>query len=200
MIVSNKLHRESAANIAAAFNGMPLAAFVANELGDVIACNDAAKMLIRRRQWVRLENGRLEFLNPADTRRLHVKLSDVHPANPGKMQISGTGRGGEMAEIAVSRIRGGDSAFGPSGLSLIIIKVQRYAADHEILYGLRGESLTRAELAVAEHLVLGRRTLEIANIRQVSVETIRSQMKSIYAKLNVRNQIELMKVLQAAAA
>jgi DNA-binding NarL/FixJ family response regulator len=50
--------------------------------------------------------------------------------------------------------------------------------------------LTECELIIAEGLVSGRRITEIANQRGVSIETVRSQTKRMFERLNVSSQAE----------
>ena len=50
--------------------------------------------------------------------------------------------------------------------------------------------LTKSEVEIAQLLVDGHGTKTIATIRQVSPHTVRSQLKSIYAKLGVHSQAE----------
>lgn len=50
--------------------------------------------------------------------------------------------------------------------------------------------LTAAEREVATELLCGRRPTEIAHRRQVSIGTIRSQIKRVYAKLGVPGLVE----------
>ncbi|MFT3940206.1 LuxR C-terminal-related transcriptional regulator [Rhodopseudomonas sp.] len=50
--------------------------------------------------------------------------------------------------------------------------------------------LTPAEREVALELLRGRRPVEIARRRQVSIETIRSQVKHIYAKVECKSVME----------
>jgi DNA-binding CsgD family transcriptional regulator len=54
---------------------------------------------------------------------------------------------------------------------------------------------TRAECRVALLLADGRSPREIAQTVGVSFETVRSQMKSIFAKTNVKRQGELIRLL-----
>jgi DNA-binding CsgD family transcriptional regulator len=59
--------------------------------------------------------------------------------------------------------------------------------------------LTECELIIAEGLVSGRRINEIANERGVSIETVRSQTKRMFERLNVSSQAEAAARLSRAA-
>jgi len=51
--------------------------------------------------------------------------------------------------------------------------------------------LTHAETRVCELVLQGKTVADIARIRRVSTETVRTQIKSIYAKFHVRRRVEL---------
>jgi len=50
--------------------------------------------------------------------------------------------------------------------------------------------LTECELIIAEGLVSGRRINDIATTRGVSIETVRTQTKRMFERLNVSSQVE----------
>jgi DNA-binding CsgD family transcriptional regulator len=56
---------------------------------------------------------------------------------------------------------------------------------------LTGLGLTPAEADVAHALVAGANVRDIADRRKVSIETVRAQLKAVFAKLGVRRQGEL---------
>jgi DNA-binding CsgD family transcriptional regulator len=80
-----------------------------------------------------------------------------------------------VSPLPVSRT---DFLFGPA--ILVICKIVRLRPNY-----------THAESAVADELRSGKSLSEIAVIRHTSLETIKSQSKSIYAKASVSGQIEL---------
>ncbi len=59
--------------------------------------------------------------------------------------------------------------------------------------------LTRSEAEIASALARGEHARQIASRRGVSVTTVRSQIRSIYAKLGVSSQVELMAKVRTAA-
>lgn len=54
---------------------------------------------------------------------------------------------------------------------------------------------TAAETRLAEHLVQGLRLEEIAQKRSVSINTIKTQLRSMFAKTETRRQTELISLL-----
>ena len=55
--------------------------------------------------------------------------------------------------------------------------------------------LTTAEQAVAEHLCEGRTLAQIAHLRGVSANTVKSQVQQIFRKLNVYSRVALLRRL-----
>ena len=55
--------------------------------------------------------------------------------------------------------------------------------------------LTTAEQAVAEHLCEGRTLAQIAHLRGVSANTVKSQVRQIFRKLNVYSRVALVRRL-----
>ena len=55
--------------------------------------------------------------------------------------------------------------------------------------------LSSAEAAVAVRLASGDCPERIAQLREVSVVTVRNQLKSVAAKLGVRRQVELVSIV-----
>jgi len=53
--------------------------------------------------------------------------------------------------------------------------------------------LTATEIVVLELLVAGKSNHDIADIRGVSPETVKTQTRSVFAKLAVRNRAELVR-------
>jgi DNA-binding CsgD family transcriptional regulator len=53
--------------------------------------------------------------------------------------------------------------------------------------------LTEAEQAVAEHLCEGRTLAQIARLRGVSPNTIKSQVRQVFRKLNVESRVALVR-------
>ena len=57
--------------------------------------------------------------------------------------------------------------------------------------------LSRAELRVCQLLAAGDKAKDIAEVLGVSVATVRTHLRNIYAKTNTSGQIELIAVINA---
>lgn len=60
-------------------------------------------------------------------------------------------------------------------------------------------SLTKSEVRALEGMIAGKSTSEIASANGLSRETIRSQVKSLYSRLDVRSEAELLRLFYAGA-
>lgn len=81
---------------------------------------------------------------------------------------------------------------GGARLVTMLDSVQSYQLDAGVV--ARFFPLSKAEQAVLELLGQGHSNMEIADIRSRSIETVNSQIKSIFRKTNSRNRTELVKV------
>lgn len=162
---------EAARSPAVAFNGA----------GKVVAVTSQAEELLRAGHWFDVAHGQLRSLRQTDLVALNTALAE-------------TLRTAQSTEVRLQR----------SGRTLVV-RMMRLSARIglyfsaqvlAILEETRSEpSLTAAERAVLEHLRAGHRASAIADQRQVSVETVRSQIKVIYQKLGVSSHVELIKRL-----
>jgi DNA-binding CsgD family transcriptional regulator len=95
--------------------------------------------------------------------------------------------GGEVAVVDVFRLPLHENAFATEARTMIVIGTSKRRSE-EVLLRL---GLTRAEAEVARLLDEGMDGPAIARLRGASLETVRSQVKAIYAKLGVRRRLEL---------
>ena len=64
-----------------------------------------------------------------------------------------------------------------------------------VLHHAQADELTTAERAVAEQLCEGRTLAQIAQLRGVSANTVKSQVRQIFRKLNVDTRVALVRRL-----
>ena len=60
---------------------------------------------------------------------------------------------------------------------------------------LIGADLSAAEVAVVKALCNGMKPIEIAELRETSINTVRSQLKAIYRKTKTHRQAELLSLV-----
>ena len=101
---------------------------------------------------------------------------------------------GDPYLIEISPLRDGDNELNEklAGALMLIVDPQnppKLSVDALV----KLHDLTKAESEVVDNLLEGRTLPEIAEIRSVSVETVRNQAKAIYLKLDVHNRAELIR-------
>jgi DNA-binding CsgD family transcriptional regulator len=179
--------------LAAAFGALSIACFVLNALCVVVAASPAGEQLLLRGNLVRLSRGRLAAANAADTEEFDrllglaadkARCGDRWPGkNPLLRYIDSEG-------CSVVQIVLLGEAFAPSNPAfLVLVDALPSVAAGNLA---RGWNLTTAEAAVAAELLRGTGSQQISRNRGVSHETVRTQIKNIYAKLGIRKRSELL--------
>uniref|UniRef100_Q07I18 Transcriptional regulator, LuxR family n=1 Tax=Rhodopseudomonas palustris (strain BisA53) TaxID=316055 RepID=Q07I18_RHOP5 len=101
------------------------------------------------------------------------------------------GPSGISAQLRISSIPRDRHEISFGAAAIVVIDPPVVPSSIELLTDV-ASALTKAEREVALEMLDGRRPAEIAVRRSVSVETIRSQIKRIYAKLEVSGLVEFM--------
>jgi DNA-binding CsgD family transcriptional regulator len=187
---------EHAARRQAMLDRFHTAAFVVDASGRVLEHNLTAEELAGDGDGFLLRRGRLEAHRHDEAARLERLIRDA--ATAASQQGAGGGacrlsrRDGGAYAVAVTPLRaetdGGPSV--PTALVLVSDPDRQRSRPPEgslrVLYGL-----TVAEEALALALRDGRRLTEVAEARGVSLETVRVQLKSIFAKTGCDRQADL---------
>ena len=174
----------------AALDGLDLAVVVCDFAGRITAVSATAETLLADGTLVLRRHGRLVAATAEGDRRLQsaidqqaAVLPDVRPAAAPVMLVSSDGR--ESLAADVLRIPAASQAMG--GAVLIAFGASRPRATNF----LADLGLTPTEAEVARYLAESLSAAEIAELRNCGVETVRSHIKAVYAKLGVRRRLEL---------
>jgi len=163
-----------------------------DEQGFVRELQGGAEALLRRFQAsLRLPRGRLRLVDRGADRRLQALLRDPSAgaayAGP-SLAVAGAGA---VLEITVlPKPCGGLQGESPDE-RIVMLRDARGPATVDLHYLRRRLGLTRAESEVLGHLMLGRDVDGVAEARGCTVETIRSYLKSLRAKLACHTQAQL---------
>lgn len=166
--------------------------------GHVVEMNGQAEHVIAACPSLQLESGALSSHKPVVQARLLERLliasnsSSCADSGPLKLAMQDGGQL-DIEFIPADRLTS-TLAFGTHGRVLVTFNVtpSQQSASH---VSASQFGLTRSESAVAEAIAAGSGPAEIAAARGVSVETIRSQLKSIYSKTGVHSQRALVSLL-----
>jgi DNA-binding CsgD family transcriptional regulator len=191
---------EHAARRQAMLDRFHTAAFLVDASGQVLEHNLAAERLARDGDGLLLRHGRLLARRHDEAARLERLIKDAAGA------ACRQGAGGGACRL--SRRDGGDYAVmvtplaaeteGGSSVPTALVRVSDLdrhpsrppQSSLRVLYGL-----TATEEALALALLEGRRLKEIAELRRVSLETVRVQLKALFAKTGCDRQADLARKL-----
>jgi DNA-binding CsgD family transcriptional regulator len=169
----------------------------------VVTMNQAAERIMASRDGLLMTHNRLEAERQAESNLLASAIQRATtPLRGNSLSFGGTvfvsRRSGFPLQVLISPVRN-STAFNLSptrqiaAIAFIIDPSQRRRPDQDILRVLFG--LTPAECRITLLLCDGHTPKAIAGTLGVSVQTVRSQMKSVFAKANVKRQSELIRIL-----
>lgn len=175
-----------------------------NEFGRVAHCNRSAVAMLDERDGLRLEDDDLLAQDAALTRKLRLEISNAIRASRGEsialadaVRLQRPGRMPLMVMIAPLQMAGGPAAQGAALL---------FAFDPEITPNVTADlvrrlfALSDAETALAVALCSGKTLEEAASERGTSINTVKSQLKSIFGKTGTKRQSDLVSLLLASPA
>jgi DNA-binding CsgD family transcriptional regulator len=192
------LEGQGAAVLTGAMDALSIPVFVCDRTGRVRSQTQAAETLVTTGRGLQLKAGRLQGSWPEETKALldAIEATVIWRAQPGP------------AVLRTVVVRGRDHNKAPLVLDVFALPSQPYQFTFAprvlvVARGPRGArarrtailqamySLTSAEIQITEYLVEGQSAEFIAAKRGVSVATVRTQIKTIMAKLGVSRQVEL---------
>lgn len=189
------LERQGSTLISGALDGLSVAGFLCDRRGVVKAVTPRGDQALVHGA-LRLKAGRLGAVRPSDARALEDAITaatlptGARPAHQSLVLRHGHGAS-EVQVVDVIRLPVREFAFGFEPRVLVAVRGGRRGEDE--LPMLLGDAfaLTGMEAKIAVRLADGQSREAIAAERQVSVETVRSHIKKIFAKLDVRREAEL---------
>jgi DNA-binding CsgD family transcriptional regulator len=179
-----------------AASSLPCGVLLLDAQGAVLFASDRANALLRHRQGVQMECGRLRSLRGLEDRTLPRALA-------GLLATSGGTNGaacldlpahGTLAPLRLLLMRAAETLGAGAILGLAFEQgIASSLPNVELLRDLYG--LSAAEAQLAGLLISGQTLGEAARTRSVSVNTVRSQLKGVLRKTGSRNQADLMRTL-----
>jgi DNA-binding CsgD family transcriptional regulator len=185
--------------MAFALDSVPWGVVITDQNARVLQANKAAESVVQRGDALSVRNGRLETIAPGRTSTLHRLIFDAFAAAGGRACSPGgllrvdrqSGKG--YLTVLVAPLRQASCTIASctsSGVILFITDSERRTIVRGVwlqkLYGL-----TSAEAAVALGIAQGKTLEEIAKMKAVARNTVRSQTQVILSKMGVRRQAEL---------
>jgi DNA-binding CsgD family transcriptional regulator/PAS domain-containing protein len=207
--LSEHLARVDFANHAAleALDSIAMGVLVVDERARVIHANVTAERVLTLDDGISLQNGILRLHGRDDDASLRqaileaVANAGAETIPSGQALIAPRPSGNDPFPLLVGTLWGNHLRYGlarldrPLAVVFVTIPEEPQEASAELLRRLFG--LTAAEARVCERLVGGATVDEIARALGIGVETVRTHLKSIFAKTGVGRQAELVARIMA---
>jgi DNA-binding CsgD family transcriptional regulator len=181
-----------------ALSGLALTAFIVDNSRRVVGLTPRAEALAREGNLLRLTRTGIEAADlQADTAfQTALAMSCAKPNSARhpvatKLNLRSLSGSTECVEIAPLPPQDFSLRFGP--VAVVVVKAKPKNSGTDFLR--KRFALSVAETQIVEGLLAGNSLAEIAEKRAVSPGTVRSQLKSIFAKTEVRRQSELVALL-----
>lgn len=191
---------ESGAILAGAMEALAIPAFICDRAGTVLAVTPTAEALLRTEQSLYLKADRLCVDNPVGAQQAldesiaGAASADTQGGSPRHRTI--VVRGGHIKkgpplvlEVMPLPRREYEPEFAPR--VLIIARGMRAPMERRAAVVQAAYAFTAAETQIAMQLSAGANSQAIAAARGVTLGTVRTQIKTICAKVGVRRQAEL---------
>jgi len=182
-------------------NALSQAVFVVDVKGCVLLLNRLASQFVARKDALTIFNGVLRAASPSDTTALHRSIARAG-------QPAGGNGGGAAQALRLQR----PSGNGPLPVLVTALPEMRWAQPNRpaaaVFVGDPGQeletdpgrlrhwyNLTGAEARVAALLAQGRTVEEVAELLGVQPNTVRVQLREVFAKTGTTRQAELVRLL-----
>ncbi len=184
----------------AALDQLSLGVVYVDARGRILGTNAAAEATLSRRDGLSSQGGYLRALQPSENRALSAAIAgtcvnSVGRKNPGGALLITRRSPAKPLQAIVGPVSHGLDVLpaGPAAVVFIHDLSARSRPRADILKDLYG--LTPAELRVTFLLLDGLSAEEISELLSVSRNTVKTQIRSIFAKMGVRRQTELVRAL-----
>lgn len=183
-----------------ALNLLASPAFVIDSNCRLYFVNQAGDEALRAGTQLRLRDGRIRGSRPSATVELEKEIARVVASGrtvSDSSEMILTDEKEPPAILSLCPLRGhAAQGFLPRAeIVMFLIRVQDHRPSSSML--LRTAfGLSSGEADLALRLAAGERLQEIADLKRVSIETIRSQLKSIFLKTNTRRQSDVIRLIQ----
>jgi DNA-binding CsgD family transcriptional regulator len=171
---------------------MPDPTMMVNRDGQVIHANAAAEDMLGREKALEVRHGKLATPSSREQHHLHRLIYEACGDGPTGGSLALPRDGWPPLILSVTPLLGQ-----PARAALIVMRDP--ASEHrQLLAQLKSLfDLTAAEAEVAYSLAKGSTLAELAAIRDVSLGTLRNQLKSVFAKVGCSRQAELVLLVRS---
>lgn len=182
-------------------DAVPNATIILTRDLQVLHMNSHAEALIGPGRSLRIRNGRLCTARLADQKALELVVKEADEMRTGNAHPPRTAaiRSDDSPPLLARAYALAQSSFvaasDKAGQCVLILTGAKRKVDLGVVAVLDTFELTAAEQRVVQRLLEGTRLADIAAEAGVTIETVRSQLKSAYAKIGVQRQSDLVRLL-----
>lgn len=192
--------------VLAALDHIDIGICIAMENGDIVACNTEANRILDDEDGIRISpSGRLQFQDPEHQGMFNKAVVQTSATACGEQSMhefvfaNERLSGKDPVIVEVSPLRDYDNELsGRLSGSLITLVDPMHTRAFDIKRVAAAYNLTDAEKEVCKHLVDGQTNANMAEIRNVSIETIKSQVASVLQKTRCTRRFDLIRLVLKA--
>jgi DNA-binding CsgD family transcriptional regulator len=191
------LEGQGATLLAGALEALSFAAFICDRLGSVKDMTPAAEAIVTQGQLLQLRHGQLRAIMPLEQEQLHhaISAAAIGLALPGapllRTVVLHAHQESKLLVLDVIALSSRPHEFSFMPRVLVVARGNKTAKDQIASVLQLGFGLTVAEAEIAGLLADGLAIDAIAFKRGVTEGTVRSQVKTVFGKLGVSRQAEL---------
>lgn len=191
-----------------AVDSLCLGVVILGESGEVLHANRCAEQALAERRSIGLINGTIRCTHPHEDRKLWgaIRLAlaqrfDASRGSAGAAVAASRDDGSAWLSMLVRPIAPGPFSCGGKAAA-VAVYIRRSDQERNIPPSIISEvfGLTRTEAALALRIAEGASMDEAAAALQIRRNTARTHLRSIFAKVGVRRQTELMRVVLNSVA
>lgn len=191
--------------VLAALDHVEVGMCITTHVGDIVTCNAEANRILEQDDGIRLSHGRLLFNDSDHQARFNRAVQETSATARGEqltheiMLTSETRSGKDPILVEISPLRDYENELsGRLTGSLITLvdpsNTQPFNVDRVAI----AYQLSQAETEVCKYLLHGHTNVSMADIRGVSTETIKTQVKSVLQKTRCARRSDLIRLVLKA--
>ena len=174
---------------------------------ELLAANPSARAMLRKRDVIRVESGVLKCANAENDAAVSkvverfTRARGSHQERRQRAAVKLVGHDGGIILCSVSNMVPEETSVldGEHPVALLAfasLDVSEAQTDADFLASLY--NFTPAELRVVASLLRGQDLVQIASRNAISLATVRTQLKSVFAKTNTHRQVQVVQLLLTA--
>jgi DNA-binding CsgD family transcriptional regulator len=187
--------------LASGLDAFSAAMFIVNAKAALRHHNRAADVLLNARKGLEFQSGHLRITSASAHARLLHALRSASPPSSQAAIFTMTAAGGGALQVLTTPLWPAQdlAASWQEPLVLVIVWDTQNAALAASQSMRQLYRLTAAESRLVAELADGKTLREIADVRAVSLATLRSQLKAAFGKTGARRQLDLVRLVAALA-